>query len=62
MVLLSEELARETDFVRVDLYLVEGKIYFSELTNYPAGGRGKHYDTDAAAELAKNWVPNKPYR
>lgn len=62
MVLLSEELAQGTDFVRVDLYLVAGKIYFSELTNYPAGGRGKHYDTDAAAELAKNWVPNKPYR
>ncbi|MEI6571901.1 MAG: ATP-grasp fold amidoligase family protein [Actinomycetes bacterium] len=62
MVLLSEELAQETDFVRVDLYLVAGKIYFSELTNYPSGGRGKHYDTDAAAELAKIWVPKKPYR
>ncbi len=62
MVLLSEELAQETDFVRVDLYLVAGKIFFSELTNYPSGGRGRHFDTPEASELAQNWVPNKPYR
>lgn len=62
MVVLAEELAQGTDFVRVDLYLVGEKIYFSELTNYPSGGRGRHFDTPEAASLAENWAPKKPYR
>ncbi len=32
------QLAGELDFVRCDLYLVDGEVYFSEMTFYSAGG------------------------
>ena len=38
MVRISEELGRDFPFVRVDLYNINGKIYFSELTFTPAKG------------------------
>jgi len=37
MIEVAEALANEFEFMRVDLYNVEGKIYFSELTPYPGG-------------------------
>ncbi len=41
MVDLAEELSSEFPFVRVDLYNVDGVIYFSELTFIPTGGNMK---------------------
>ncbi|MCC3862734.1 glycosyl transferase [Terrisporobacter petrolearius] len=41
IITLSEKLSQEFDFVRVDFYLSDEKIYFSELTFSPAGGRQK---------------------
>lgn len=38
MVKVAEKLSEDFPFVRVDLYNVNGKIYFSELTFYPASG------------------------
>lgn len=38
MLQIADSLARGFDFIRVDLYSVRGKIYFGELTCYPAGG------------------------
>lgn len=38
MVKIAEELGKEFPFVRVDLYNIDGKIYFSELTFTPAKG------------------------
>ena len=38
MLTLAEKLSRDIPFLRVDFYLVEGKIYFSELTFFPASG------------------------
>lgn len=38
MIQMAEKLAAGLRFVRVDLYCVEGKVYFSELTFYPNGG------------------------
>ena len=38
MVKIAEKLAKEFPFVRVDLYDINGKIYFSELTFTPAKG------------------------
>lgn len=35
---VAEELSKEFNFIRVDLYLIDGKVYFGELTNYPANG------------------------
>lgn len=38
MIEVARELARDFPFVRVDLYDVAGKIFFSELTFIPTGG------------------------
>ena len=35
---IASTLADDLPFVRVDLYSVSGKIYFSEITLTPAGG------------------------
>lgn len=40
MLELAEKLARDFDFVRVDFYNIDGKIYFGELTFCPASGIG----------------------
>lgn len=38
MLMLAEKLSKNIPFIRIDFYFVEGKIYFSELTFYPASG------------------------
>jgi len=38
MLEIAATLGKEFDFVRVDLYSVEGQVYFGELTHYPGGG------------------------
>ncbi len=38
MVAIAEKLSKDMPFLRVDLYSVENKIYFGELTFYPSGG------------------------
>ena len=40
MILIAEQLSKGFKFLRVDLYNVKGKIYFGELTFYPASGMG----------------------
>ena len=41
MLQIASKLALNTKFVRVDLYNIDGKVYFGELTFYPASGFGK---------------------
>lgn len=41
MICLAEKLAKGHPFLRVDFYNVQGKIYFGELTFFPASGFGK---------------------
>lgn len=41
MINIAERLSNGLKFLRVDLYNVEEKIYFGELTFYPAGGFGE---------------------
>ncbi|HAL96036.1 MAG TPA: hypothetical protein DCP55_09000 [Chitinophagaceae bacterium] len=38
MIRLAEMLAEGIDFVRVDFYLIDKQIYFSEITNFPLAG------------------------
>lgn len=40
MLKIAKNLAKETIFVRVDLYNTHNRIYFGELTFYPAAGSG----------------------
>lgn len=35
---IAEKLSKEFNFIRVDLYLLDGRVYFGEMTNYPANG------------------------
>lgn len=39
MIWVAETLARGFEFVRVDLYNIEGRIYFGEMTFFPGAGR-----------------------
>lgn len=41
MIALAERLSESEPFLRVDFYNVKGKIYFGELTFYPASGLGR---------------------
>ena len=41
MIGLAEKLSKDIPFARVDFYNVEGKIYFGEITFFPAGGVGE---------------------
>ncbi len=41
MIRLAEKLSEGIPFVRIDFYSVENKVYFGEMTLYPAAGFGK---------------------
>ena len=51
MISLAENLSANEPFLRVDFYNVEGKIYFGELTFYPASGLGKWTSEEADKEI-----------
>ena len=55
MVDLAEKLAKKFPFVRVDLYDINGKIYFSEMTFTPAKGTLILDDDNADFEMGK-WL------
>ena len=38
---IAEQLSKDFDFIRVDLYILENKIFFGELTNIPGNGMEK---------------------
>lgn len=53
MVETAEHFAKDFPFVRVDLYNVQGKIIFGELTFYPASGYSPYNPDDFDFELGK---------
>jgi len=55
MLELAEKLSKPFDFVRVDLYNLNGKIYFGELTHYPVSGTMKFEPNSFDFELEKYW-------
>lgn len=55
MIKISEQLAKPFPFVRVDLYDIEGKIYFSEMTFTPAKGT-LIFDDDKADFIISKWL------
>lgn len=52
---LAHKLSENEPFLRTDFYDVNGKIYFGEMTFYPASGFGKFTD-DKWDELLGDWV------
>ena len=60
MVSLAEKLSKNFEFVRVDLFDVKGKIYFSELTFSPCAGfmpiTPQNYDLEIGKKIDVNSV------
>lgn len=48
---VAAQLSAEFPFVRVDLYNVNGSVYFGELTFYPSSGYGKFHPDEFDLEL-----------
>lgn len=53
MIKIAETLAQDLPFVRVDLYEINNKIYFGELTFSPAAGICDYYDEESLIEHGK---------
>lgn len=53
MIALAERLSKNEPFLRVDFYNVNGKIFFGELTFYPASGLGKWTTEEADMKIGK---------
>jgi len=52
---LARTLAVPFDFMRVDMYCVDGRIYLGELTCYPASGRRRFARPAVDFELGEYW-------
>ncbi len=61
MIELAEKLGAETDFVRVDLYDVDGRIVFGELTSFPAGGDSPFDPESFNLEVGRPWTVPRRY-
>jgi hypothetical protein len=48
-------LSREFDFVRVDLYNIDGRIYFGEMTFTPVAGRFRFQPDHWDMRLGEKW-------
>jgi hypothetical protein len=55
MVEISEKLSKFFEFVRIDLYVIDGKIYFGEFTFTPGAGRAKLEPKSLDYKLGKYW-------
>jgi hypothetical protein len=62
MIHLAQELARETDFVRVDLYDLGERLVFGELSSLPAGGDSPFVPESYNEEFGSHWMPPRRYR
>jgi hypothetical protein len=55
MVGIAEILGRDLGFVRVDLYEVEGRVFFGEMTMTPSAGYMRFEPPELDAELGEKW-------
>ncbi len=55
MIILAEKLSSDFEFVRVDLYDFNGKIYFGELTFSPWGGIMNSYSNEGVEILGRKF-------
>ena len=59
MLSLAKKLSKGVNFIRVDLYLTNNGIIFSELTNYPMGALTQFKPKSLNRKLGKNWNLNE---
>jgi TupA-like ATPgrasp len=62
MIEVAERLGADTDFVRVDLYDVDGRVVFGELTSFPAGGDSPFDPEYFNEEFGRPWTVPRHYR
>lgn len=55
MLEIARKLSAGTDFIRVDLYNIQGRILFGELTNYPSAGLGKFNPSSWDTTFGSYW-------
>lgn len=55
MVRIAKRLAEDFNFIRVDLYFSDGRIFFGELTFCPSEGRLDYSDRDFDYYLGSKW-------
>jgi hypothetical protein len=55
MIAIASDLGRSFDFIRVDLYSVDGEVFFGELTPYPASGLERFVPASFDNELGTKW-------
>ena len=55
MIELSRKLAKEIPFVRTDFYEIDGKLYFGEITFFPASGMKTFYPQEWDHKLGE-WI------
>ena len=55
MIVLVDKLSEGFEYVRVDLFNVEGKIYFGEMTFCPASGWDKLNTKENDIKLGQLW-------
>lgn len=60
MLEIAERLAGSIDFVRVDLYALDDRVVFGEMTNYPASGKGP-FDPPAFDRTIGDWWHLPPF-
>lgn len=59
MIKIVEKLAKDFDFVRIDLYNIDGKIYFGEMTFCPASGFGTFIPEEWNYKFGSYWKQKK---
>jgi hypothetical protein len=55
MIKYAEKISEEFSFARVDLYNVDGSVYFGEITHYPGAGHEKFSPTEFDFKLGGYW-------
>jgi hypothetical protein len=55
MLEIARKLSAGTDFIRVDLYNINGRIIFGELTNYPGAGLDKFEPSSWDKKFGSYW-------
>jgi TupA-like ATPgrasp len=55
MLTIAEELGAGFDFIRVDLYHVDGRIFFGEFSPYPGSGLDRFVPPSFDRELGARW-------
>jgi TupA-like ATPgrasp len=51
----ADKLGSELDFVRVDMYKLNGRIVFGEFTNYPGAGLDQFYPHEFDELFGSKW-------